>query len=137
MNMRRRFRRFTSWSIPLVYVTVTVAVGEILPRLEHRFLPDWDSTISVNSAIAITSSIASGMIALTGIRFYGGTSVQVMRRMNALIQNLLEVLPPARHAALNYWGKRLEGTVDRSFTDHAEKHDASVADRQGLGIGDE
>jgi uncharacterized membrane protein len=76
-------------------------------------------------------------LGLDEIRFYGGTSVQVMRRMNALIQNLLKVLPPARHAALNYWVKRLEGTVERSFSDQAEKQDASRADRQGLGIAEE
>lgn len=76
-------------------------------------------------------------LGLDEIRFYGGTSVQVMRRMNALIHNLLEVLPPARHAALKYWEERLVGTVERSFSDHAEKKDASMADRQGLGIADE
>lgn len=48
---------------------MTVAVAAILPRLEQRYLADWDSTISVSSAIAITSSIASGMLALTGIVF--------------------------------------------------------------------
>ena len=57
--------------------------------------------------------------------------------MNALIENLLKVSPPSRHAALKYWEQRLEGTVERSFFDRADKQDASVADRQGLGIGDE
>jgi uncharacterized membrane protein len=76
-------------------------------------------------------------LGLDEIRHYGSTSVQVMRRMNALIENLLNVLPPARHGALKYWKERLEGTVERSFIDIADKRDASVADRQGLGIGDE
>ena len=76
-------------------------------------------------------------LGLDEVRFYGSTSVQVMRRMNALIQNLLEVLPPDRHPALRHWEERLEGTVERSFSDRTEKQDASVADRQGLGIGHE
>jgi len=76
-------------------------------------------------------------LGLDEIRSYGGTSVQVMRRMNALIENLLKISPPSRHAALKYWEQRLEGTVERSFFDSADKRDASVADRQGLGIGDE
>ncbi|HEV8445109.1 MAG TPA: DUF2254 domain-containing protein [Steroidobacteraceae bacterium] len=76
-------------------------------------------------------------LGLDEIRFYGGTSVQVMRRMNALIHNLLENLPSGRREALNYWAKRLQGTVQRSFSDSAEKQDASVADRQGLGIAEE
>jgi uncharacterized membrane protein len=76
-------------------------------------------------------------LGLDEIRSYGGSSVQVMRRMNALIQNLHQLLPSNRHAALKYWEKRLQGTVKRSFIDRTEKQDASVPDRQGLGIGDE
>lgn len=76
-------------------------------------------------------------LALDEIRFYGAESVQVMRRMKALIKNLLDVLPPNRHEALRHWEKRLQESIARSFTDIEEKRDASVADRQGLGIGDQ
>jgi len=76
-------------------------------------------------------------LALDEIRYCGANSVQVMRRMNALIDNLLKVLPAPRHAALRYWEERLQGTVERTFADANEKQDASVADRQGLGIGKE
>lgn len=77
------------------------------------------------------------LLALDEIRFYGGESVQVMRRMKALIKNLLIILPAERHEALQHWEKRLQGTIARSFADAEEKHDASVPDRQGLGIGEE
>jgi uncharacterized membrane protein len=76
-------------------------------------------------------------LALDEIRFCGANSVQVMRRMNALIKNLLTVLPAARRAELRHWEERLQGTVERTFADADEKQDASVADRQGLGIGEE
>ncbi len=76
-------------------------------------------------------------LALDEIRYCGASSVQVMRRMNALINNLVEVLPATRHAALRRWAVRLQGTVARSFNDADERQDASVADRQGLGIGEE
>ncbi len=76
-------------------------------------------------------------LALDETLFCGGNSVQVMRRMKALIQNLLTVLPAERHAALKHWDKRLQGTIDRAFEDAEEKKDASVADRQGLGISQE
>lgn len=76
-------------------------------------------------------------LALDEIRYCGANSVQVMRRMNALLANLREVLPPSRHEALQHWEQRLQGTVERTFADAEEKQDASVADRQGLGIGDE
>jgi uncharacterized membrane protein len=76
-------------------------------------------------------------LSLDEIRFCGANSVQVMRRMNALVENLSEVLPAERHEALRHWAERLQGTVDRTFRDEDEKQDASVADRQGLGIGEE
>jgi uncharacterized membrane protein len=74
------------------------------------------------------------LLALDEIRSCGASSLQVMRRMNALIANLTEVLPPERHPALGQVARRLKGTVARSFADVGEQHDASVADRQGLGI---
>jgi uncharacterized membrane protein len=77
------------------------------------------------------------LLALDEIRACGAGSVQVMRRMMALIKNLTEVLPAGRHQALQYWEQRLKTTIARSFADTAEKKDASVADRQGLGIGEE
>ena len=77
------------------------------------------------------------LLALDEIRSFGGGSVQVMRRMNALVENLICVLPTERHGALADWKDRLQGTVDRSFADREEKESASVADRQGLGIGEE
>ena len=76
-------------------------------------------------------------LSLDEIRHCGAESVQVMRRMNALIKNLTEVLPAGRHAALRRWEERLRVTVARAFEDPEEKQDASVADRQGLGIGEE
>jgi uncharacterized membrane protein len=75
------------------------------------------------------------LLALDEIRAYGADSVQVMRRMKALVKNLSEVLPAERHEALQHWEERLEGSIARSFEDAEEKRDASVADRQGLGIG--
>lgn len=74
-------------------------------------------------------------LGLDEIRFCGANSIQVMRRMNALIKNLLDVLPAVRHPELHRWEQRLQATVERAFTDEQEKKDASVADRQGLGIG--
>jgi uncharacterized membrane protein len=76
-------------------------------------------------------------LALDEIRSYGADSVQVMRRMNALIKNLNAALPAKRHAALHYWEQRLQGSIAKSFADAEEQRNASVADRQGLGIGGE
>jgi uncharacterized membrane protein len=76
-------------------------------------------------------------LALDEIRSCGANSVQVMRRMKALIKNLRAVLPDERHMALRHWEERLLATIRRTFADAEEKQEASVADRQGLGIGQE
>lgn len=76
-------------------------------------------------------------LALDEIRSYGADSVQVMRRMMALVKNLTAVLPAERHPTLKHWEVRLQSSIARSFADAEEKRDASVADRQGLGIGQE
>lgn len=76
-------------------------------------------------------------LALDEIRFCGANSVQVTRRMMALIKSLLAVLPVERHAALQHWERRVQATIMRTFEDAEEKKEAAVADRQGLGLGEE
>jgi uncharacterized membrane protein len=76
-------------------------------------------------------------LALDEIRYCGASSVQVTRRMMALIKSLLGVLPVERHAALRHWERRIQATILRTFADEEEKQDAAVADRQGLGLGEE
>ena len=72
-------------------------------------------------------------LAFDEIRLYGATSVQVMRRMKALISELLSIMPEERRGALRYWQDRLQSTVERTFTDRLDLLDASDEDRQGLG----
>lgn len=57
------------WLIPLLYVGVTVVCGLVFPRLEHEYLATYGHGMSVASAQATLSAIASGMMALTGIVF--------------------------------------------------------------------
>jgi len=53
----------------MIYVVATIVAGFTLPRLEHTYLLSYDIKLSVSSAQAVLSSIASGMMALTGIVF--------------------------------------------------------------------
>jgi uncharacterized membrane protein len=57
------------WMIPLLYVAAAVLCGFVLPRLENQFLEAFTHAVSVASAQAALSAIASGMLALTGIVF--------------------------------------------------------------------
>jgi uncharacterized membrane protein len=73
-------------------------------------------------------------LAFDEIRFCGATSVQVMRRMRALMSDLITALPEERRPALEHQRERLNRTIALSFEDEEEKLEASVEDRQGLGI---
>jgi uncharacterized membrane protein len=74
------------------------------------------------------------ILAFDEIRFCGATSVQVMRRMRALAADLIQALPAERHPALARYRERLDATIAQSFSDVEDKKDASVEDRQGLGV---
>ncbi len=58
-----------TWAVPVVYATSAVSLGLALPRIEASFFPEWSSGISSAAAMAMYSSIAAGMITLTGIVF--------------------------------------------------------------------
>ena len=73
-------------------------------------------------------------LAFNEIRAYGCSSVQVIRRMRAVISDLIAALPAQRHEALRHWESRLNLAMTRSFGDTEEQRDASSEDRQGLGV---
>ena len=73
-------------------------------------------------------------LAFDEILAYGSSSVQVMRRMKAVTSKLLSGLPPERHDAVEYWKKRTSQAVCQAFPDPELRLDASVEDRQGLGV---
>ena len=56
------------WLIPTFYAVVSVVGGFVLPRLESRYL-GFRLDVSISSAQAYLSAVASGMMALTGIVF--------------------------------------------------------------------
>jgi uncharacterized membrane protein len=72
-------------------------------------------------------------LAFDEIRHCGASSIQVMRRMNALAADLIATLPPERHPSLLRYEKRLDATIASSFENADDKREASVEDRQGLG----
>ena len=67
--LRPRFRLLPDWSTPLLYAVAALAFGTAVPRLEHQWFPGLFNPITAPVAIAIDSSVASGMLALTGIVF--------------------------------------------------------------------
>ncbi len=73
------------------------------------------------------------VLATTEIREFGSRSIQVMRRMRAMLLELHEeVLPPHRPAVEEELA-RLDATVARAFENSIDIDRASVADAQGIG----
>ena len=69
MFHKLRKTQANAWLVPLVYAAAALTFGFTSTRLAHVLLPGFVSTISANAAIGIYSSVASGMLALTGIVF--------------------------------------------------------------------
>jgi len=72
-------------------------------------------------------------LAFDEICFCGASSVQVMRRINALIGDLIPHVPEKRSSALRHWQERVRATSTRSFAGEEERSEALEGDRQGLG----
>jgi len=122
---------------PTTAVQALDQIGDLLLRLGRRQLeigafhdergelrvivpfPTWDDFLR----------LAFGEIAS-----YGATSVQVMRRMLALIGDLAAALPSERRAGLDEWHARLRRSVAQNFPDAEHRRAALSEDRQGLGV---
>jgi uncharacterized membrane protein len=74
------------------------------------------------------------VLAFDEIRFCGANSIQVMRRMRALLQDLKENVPPERRPALQRYLERVDNGIRRAFEDGDDRKDAFEVDRQGLGL---
>jgi len=69
----------------------------------------------------------------TEIRHCGAGSVQIMRRMRSMLENLMQTLPPHRHAELRQQLALLDRTVDRTYPFEEDRVLARIPDPQGLG----
>jgi uncharacterized membrane protein len=74
------------------------------------------------------------VLAFDEIRYCGANSIQVMRRMRALLQDLMEHVPPERRPALQRYQERVDNGIRRTFEDVDDRKDALEEDRQGLGL---
>jgi len=124
---------------PTTAVQALDQIEDLLLRLGHRHLEIGhfhDAQGQLRLIVPFPTWQDFLRLALDEIRFCGANSVQVMRRMMALIKGLLAVLPVERHEALRHWERRVQRMIARTFADDEDKQDAAVADRQGLGLGE-
>jgi uncharacterized membrane protein len=86
-------------------------------RLIYR-TPGWDDFVQ---------------LAVTEIRHFGGESIQVARRLRAMLENLLQTLPECRAPILREELKLLRRSAERFFPEPEDKALAEVGDAQGVG----
>jgi uncharacterized membrane protein len=86
-------------------------------RLVYR-TPDWEDFVQ---------------LAVTEIRQYGSESIQVARRLRAMLENLIQTLPAERPALLREELDVLHRTAERFFPEPEDRALADVSDSQGLG----
>jgi uncharacterized membrane protein len=72
-------------------------------------------------------------LAVTEVRQYGATSIQVVRRSRAMLEHLLDSLAQSRAPELRCELRLLEQTVARAFLDSEDRRRANAGDLQGLG----
>jgi uncharacterized membrane protein len=86
-------------------------------RLIYR-KPNWDDFV---------------LLAITEIRHYGRDSIQVQRRLRAMLTDLVETLPARRAAILTAELALLASSTKRTFQDVADQNLAEAGDMQGIG----
>jgi uncharacterized membrane protein len=72
-------------------------------------------------------------LGITEIREYGATSIQVTRRLRALLDELGELVLPENRAAVDDEVRRLDATVQASFASSIDLDRAGSPDDQGIG----
>ena len=75
-------------------------------------------------------------LAIAEIRQYGDSILQVVRRLQAMLQHLIGALPESRRPPLQQELVLLASAVKRRFPDEEDRMRAGVADYQGVGGSD-
>jgi uncharacterized membrane protein len=91
------------------------SAGEV--RLIFR-TPDWEDFVHLSCI---------------EIRHCGAGSVQIMRRMRSMLENLMQTLPSHRHPELRLQLDLLDRTIEERYGFPEDKAIASIPDPQGLG----
>lgn len=121
---------------PTTAVIALDQIDNLLQCLGKRHLGDGmvnDAELTLRLAFGTPDWPDFVTLAVSEIRQFGGSSIQVNRRLRAMLEHLLETLPQARHLPLRTELALLEAAARRFFPDEDDCRRALVADYQGLG----
>lgn len=122
---------------PTTAAQVLDHIGEVLGLIGTTDLEERTKPPSAEVAAAVVM-IAPGWadfveLGFTEIREFGATSVQIMRRLRSLLEELLETVRPEHREVLEEELRRLDATVAAAWCDSVDLDRASAADGQGIG----
>ena len=121
---------------PTTAVQILDYVGEMLQRIGTTDLTAGSGPEGGRApGVALRTRRRDDFLALsvTEIRQYGATSIQVVRRLRALLEELDDVVLPANRPAVEDELRRLDATVAEHWGSSVDRDRASVAGRQGIG----
>jgi len=121
---------------PTTAVQVLDHIGEVLGTIgTTEFRASRDDAADSSAVVVLATRRWEDFVtlAVTEIREYGATSVQVVRRLRALLEDLLVTVRPEHRPALEEELRRLDADVEASWHGSVDHDRASVADRQGIG----
>jgi uncharacterized membrane protein len=72
-------------------------------------------------------------LAVTEIRQFGASSIQITRRLRGMLENLIKTLPDERSGALRHELKLLKRSAERYFPEPEDRAMADVSDSLGVG----
>jgi uncharacterized membrane protein len=121
---------------PTTAVQVLDHLGETLrligsTNLEKRAEPSDEATAAVVMRTRRWEDFLT--LGVTEIREYGATSIQVMRRLRALLEELEQTVRPEHRPAVERELGRLDAVVEERWSRSIDVDRARVADRQGIG----
>ena len=122
---------------PTTAVQVLDHIGEVLGHIGRTDLDARTKLAGADAPAAVVMVTRRWedvvMLGLTEVREFGATSMQVMRRLRALLEELLETVRPEHRAPVEEELRRLDATVVQGWRDSVDLDRASGADGQGIG----
>lgn len=121
--------------------TAVLAIDQIQHLLQavgvrHLHEGELEDETSENSLVYRTPNWEDFVqLAVTEIRLFGGDSIQVVRRLRAMLEYLINTLPKERLAALQQELMLLDKKAHRSFSEPEDRAMAEVSDMKGVGSG--
>ena len=121
---------------PATAVQALDQLDDLLRRLGRRWLGSddiYDSRGSLRVVYPAPEWEDFLSLAIDEVRYYGANSLQVMRRLRALLEDLLTDLPEARRKAVQGHLQHVDQSIMQHF-DAIDRRQAQLSDRQGIGV---